>query len=69
MKNYSIKPKHKKWHDNRSEKIGSKPRRNIKYDPNKNPIYYRNYTVEYVQAIPVVAPSDICLFSETDASG
>lgn len=67
MKNYSIKPKYKKWHDNRSQKIGGKPKRNNKYNPNKDPIY-RNYTVEYIQADPVVAPPDICLFSETDAS-
>tara|TARA_R110002167_G_scaffold71696_9_gene202208 strand:+ start:6208 stop:7251 length:1044 start_codon:yes stop_codon:yes gene_type:complete len=56
--------KYKKWHDKRCQKIGSKPKRNKPYNANKLPLY-KNSKIEFVKADPVIAPSNICLLSET----
>lgn len=65
-KNYK-RNKYKKWHDRRSRKIGNKRKRNKPYYPNKLPIYM-NSRLEYIRAEPVIAPSNICLLSETHNS-
>jgi hypothetical protein len=57
--------KRKKWHDKRCQKIGSKPKRNKKYDPNKL-VIYKNNKNEFKQAEAVIAPANICLLSATD---
>jgi len=64
MKKYNKKKKFKRWHDRRSKKIGSRKKRNKKYNLNKVP-KYKNPFYEYIEADPVVAPQDICLLSET----
>ncbi len=60
------KYKKKRWHDRRANKIGLKPKRNKKYDPNKIPLYKR-VDVQLIQAKPVIAPENICLFKNTNA--
>ncbi len=65
MKKYPKTFKYKSWHDRRTKKIGGKPKRNKKYDPNRIPLYKRGI-IEYINAEPVIAPENICLLTKTD---
>jgi len=67
VKRNKKKAKIKKWHDYRSRKIGKSPKRNKRYNPNKNPIYKRR-RYEFVEAEPIVAPANICILKETEKS-
>lgn len=64
MNKNNRKNKRKKWHDRRAKKIGSRSKRRKKFNPEKLP-RYKNPNIEFIAGETVVAPSDICLLSET----
>ncbi|EKJ84954.1 hypothetical protein CLV96_0309 [Leptospira meyeri] len=66
MKLYFKKKYYKQWHDKRSQKIGRKPRRNKKYNPNRLPIYQRQHRIEYLRVNPIKAPSQLDLLRNTE---
>lgn len=64
MKKLYKKNKFKAWHDRRAKRL--KKLRNKKHNPDKIPIYKRNYKKEDVKRKPIKAPSEMSLFGNTE---